>query len=120
MCGYRINDVGDDLGSRISKLNMRYVIDFYRDRGHKLDCFAGYQDAVLLPNGDVSVCEMTRPIGNIAETGYDLVRFFGRDNIRSALKRYLRCSCAHDCNIVNSIRLNASSIARILKNADQG
>lgn len=71
-----------------------------------LPCAAGDSIVTILPNYDVSLCEMTQPIGNLADFDYDLLQLmtecFGSrlKNIREAC--FCANPCAHSPNILTS------------------
>ncbi len=68
-------------------------------------CFAGSLDAVMYPQGEVSFCEITKPIGNIRDYGYSFSRLwysFAAQNLRPSIKQ---CSCIHGCNLSTGLAL---------------
>lgn len=68
-----------------------------------LPCTAGESIAVILENCDVSICEMTHPVGNLAEFDFDLRRLL-EERFRHNVKM-LRdtCCCPNSCNTSSSI-----------------
>jgi MoaA/NifB/PqqE/SkfB family radical SAM enzyme len=68
-----------------------------------LPCHAGIVEGVLYANGNVALCELTRPIGNIRDFGFDFTRLW-----QSAMAEQMRigirnCFCIHGCNLSTSL-----------------
>ena len=75
-------------------------------------CSAGKNIGVIDANGDVRLCELLDPIGNLREANYDFSRVWNsreanalRDSI---IKKH--CSCTHNC----FIKLTAASYLRTI------
>ena len=76
-------------------------------------CLAGKTEVIVYPDGDVGICEMLKPIGNVKETNYDLNKFYQQNKDRfQAVKK---CSCIHDCNLTSSIRFSPESLIEMVK-----
>jgi MoaA/NifB/PqqE/SkfB family radical SAM enzyme len=74
-----------------------------------LACATGDSMACIHPNLDVSICEMTQPIGNLADHDHDLGRLL-RERFTPALRaRRDACHCTNACN--NSSTLKSLSAA---------
>ena len=102
-------------------LRLAYLKEVYRLqrivlKGEKLPlyCQAGRSLAVLEPNGDVRLCELLEPVGNVREFNYDFSQLWNsapaqeqRNWIKSS-----RCSCTHCVNLGHSIDLSKRSFLR--------
>lgn len=74
-----------------------------------IGCTSGDSFACIFPNLDVAVCEMTRPIGNLAEFDYDLPRLL-RQRFTPELRRLRdQCYCTNACNNSSSLKSRAGS-----------
>ncbi|MDD5417754.1 MAG: radical SAM protein [Candidatus Nanoarchaeia archaeon] len=78
-----------------------------------LPCLAGKLSTVLYPNGDVSVCELLPPIGNVRDYEYDIPKMLKNAKIPK------NCWCTHTCfqiaNVKYSLRGWNVWLKKILK-----
>ncbi len=98
------------LGSWYAK---RYREMFYKNQEHSLkgepwntDCTAGITSAVIYADGEVGVCELLGPIGNIKDNGHDLPAMLGSEKAMK-LKKFIkdtRCRCTHCVFLSNTMR----------------
>lgn len=102
-------------------LRLAYLKEVYRLqravlKGEKLPlyCQAGRSLAVLEPNGDVRLCELLDPIGNLREADYDFSKLWNSELAQSQRQwiKSTRCSCTHCVNLGHSIDLNKRSFLR--------
>lgn len=98
----------------ISQVRMQRVIEYYRSFRWKVPCIAGRSDAVITADGYLALCEMTRPLASLSEYEWDITLLAREVNLQK-LAREWGCSCAHECNIGNTLRTDASGISDILK-----
>jgi hypothetical protein len=68
-----------------------------------LPCTTGESIAVIRENYDVSICEMTHPIGNLADFGFDLRRLLYERFDRKLRQARDVCYCSNSCNNSSSI-----------------
>ena len=68
-------------------------------------CVAGDSIAVIYPNGDVGLCELKEPVGNLRQSNYNLSQVLSGPEARKQqeLIRKNRCRCTHICFINASI-----------------
>ncbi len=78
------------------------------------DCQAGGITGVLDSNGDVRLCELLDPAGNVRESGHDwrTVWTSARASTQRDLIRTRACSCTHCVNVGQSIALDPAAEAR--------
>jgi MoaA/NifB/PqqE/SkfB family radical SAM enzyme len=74
----------------------RHLVDAVRRR-RSFHCPAGQQVGVLYPDGGVALCELSRPIGNVASVGYDLHAIWSSEPAQVMRARVRRCYCTHGC-----------------------
>ncbi len=60
-------------------------------------CPAGEHMGVIYPNGDVALCELSRPIGNLATFNYDLHALWVSEPAQAMRTHLRRCFCTHGC-----------------------
>lgn len=91
-----------------------YKIYTYVLKGTKLPfrCQAGNAIAVLEPNGDVKLCELTQAIGNVRDNNYDFMKMLFSDKAESVRKEIKNCTCTHACFLSPSIKMNPMSLMR--------
>jgi MoaA/NifB/PqqE/SkfB family radical SAM enzyme len=72
----------------------------------KMPCTAGQTSIVIDYNGDVRVCELRKPIGNLRKYGMDFMRFWDSvDREREVRQVALdKCFCTHICFMYDSMR----------------
>jgi MoaA/NifB/PqqE/SkfB family radical SAM enzyme len=73
-----------------------HLVDVVRRR-RPFRCPAGRQVGVLYPDGDVAMCELSRPIGNLDAVGYDLHALWNSETAQAMRARLARCFCTHGC-----------------------
>jgi len=95
-------------------LNYSYLNAY---RNHQvIKCKAEQIGRVIEADGNVRVCEMTEPIGNLRECDYDLNSI----KVPNALKlRIKHCFCTHPCFVVPSLKYGSNIVCcltSIIKN----
>jgi MoaA/NifB/PqqE/SkfB family radical SAM enzyme len=60
-------------------------------------CPAGGSMGVIYPTGDVALCELSRPIGNLAAVGDDFHTLWTSSQADAMRARLRRCFCTHGC-----------------------
>jgi MoaA/NifB/PqqE/SkfB family radical SAM enzyme len=72
----------------------------------KMPCTAGQTSIVIDYNGDVRVCELRKPIGNLRPYGMDFRRFWGSVERKLEVRRVEldQCFCTHICFMYDSMR----------------
>lgn len=68
-----------------------------------VDCYAGTIDCVIYSNGDVSFCELTKPVGNLRDFGCNLEKLWSSSSAHSMRLKVKKCFCIHGCNITTSL-----------------
>ena len=73
-------------------------------------CQAGETIGVLESNGDVRVCELKEPIGNVKFFDYDFQKVWFSKSAEEMRKTVKGCKCIHPCFISASNKLNPKSL----------
>jgi len=79
----------------------------YVSRRHwKMPCTAGQTSIVIDYNGDVRVCELRKPIGNLRKHGMDFTKFWNSMERTSEVRQVAvdKCFCTHVCFMYDSMR----------------
>jgi MoaA/NifB/PqqE/SkfB family radical SAM enzyme len=76
----------------------------------KFKCLAGNFSGVIYSNGDVSICELQPPFGNLNETNYDFAELWKRRP-----KVPAGCSCTQGINITSSMYYSTRTMMDVLK-----
>ncbi len=95
----------------INRQVMVETIRILENRATNFTCLAGTTELIVYPEGDVGICEMLKPVGNLQETDYDLIKFYLKQKEKFQAKR--SCRCTHDCAILSSIRFSPESLLEI-------
>lgn len=72
----------------------------------KMPCTAGQTSIVIDYNGDVRVCELRKPIGNLRKHGMDFQGFWSAQELKREVQQVAldRCFCTHICFMYDSMR----------------
>lgn len=75
-------------------------------------CMAGQTMAVVDHNGDVRVCELREPVGNLRDYGMDFQKLMRSIQMRNEVKDIQEnpCPCTHVCFIHTSLRYSPSTL----------
>ena len=97
------------------QLKFDYSINIIKDRKRIFKCLAGYLDGVIYPNGDVALCEATRPVGNLKNFDMDFQKLWWSDSANKMRDNTKNCCCIHGCNLVSSMQYDANSLKSIVQ-----
>jgi len=96
--------------SFITTNKIKYLYKVYgqvlRDKRMPFQCQAGSRIAVLEPNGDLRLCELTEVIGNVRSSNYDLKKTLTSEKAKEEKKKVRHCACTHACFLEPSIKMN--------------
>lgn len=99
---------------------IRLSLAMMREKKRQLPCYAGRVDGVLYANGDVALCELTKPVGNIRQHGGDFQAVWNSpeaDRMRTMIRN---CFCIHGCNLTTSMMFDPNVVHEVLsKNEHQ-
>jgi len=92
------------------------------EKGKRIfDCRAGDSVGVIYQNGDVALCEMYKPIGNLKDVDYDLRRLWNNPIAEKQRAFIKRCTCIHNCfiNTEKNLLFTARFLSNIKKFSNQ-
>jgi MoaA/NifB/PqqE/SkfB family radical SAM enzyme len=72
----------------------------------KMPCSAGQTSIVIDYNGDIRVCELRKPIGNLRKYGMDFGKFWSSIERKNEVRQveFDQCFCTHICFMYDSMR----------------
>jgi len=73
-------------------------------------CLAGQIDGVVYTNGDVAVCEMTKPFGNLRDWGLDFRKAWNSAEAEARRAETRSCYCTHPCNLSTSLSYDVEAL----------
>lgn len=78
----------------------------------KIPCLAGITSAVLDFDGNLRICELREPIGNLRDYDCDFSRFWKSRMLRDevAQMRQDQCDCTHICFLYNSLKSSPQAL----------
>jgi len=91
------------------KWHTKVKFDILNGKG-KFKCLAGNYNGVIYSNGDLAICELLPPFGNLKETDYNFAKLWKR---RPKIPK--GCSCTHGINITSSMYYSIRTVIDVLK-----
>ncbi len=76
-------------------------------------CLAGIRQAVIYPNGDVSVCEPTKPFANLKDFDFNFFRLWNSKQAKNTKTKIKNCSCIQSCNLIDSMQFDAETLVEL-------
>lgn len=93
----------------------RNIIKMKKNKRPFVKCLAGKYDAVIWPNGDVSMCEFTKPFANLGDFEFDFYSLWISKRAEQAREKIKNCFCTHTCNILNSMQFDEKALMEVLE-----
>ena len=90
-------------------------LNMMETRKRQIVCYAGKIDGVLYSNGDIALCELIQPLGNIKNYNYSFVDLWNSDDAEKHRQKIKNCFCIHGCNLTTSLMLNPKIVAATLR-----
>jgi len=80
--------------------------NYVHQRKWKMPCTAGQTSIVIDYNGDVRVCELRKPIGNLRKYGMNFQSFWNSKDRQNEVRQVKsdQCFCTHICFMYDSMR----------------
>ena len=107
--------------SELEQAAMYTTLRILEEKKRVIPCHAGNLEGVIYSNGDVAVCELTKPFGNLREANYDFYQLWHSDEANRMRLMTRTCACIHGCNLTTALRfqpeiLYSTVMGRSLKN----
>lgn len=93
---------------------IRISLRMMREKKKQLPCYAGKIDGVLYANGDVALCELTRPVANIRDFELDFARIWSSGLANSMRNGITNCFCIHGCNLTTSMMFDPAIVKLVV------
>ncbi len=106
------------LMERIAVLGVVKYTQFLKEgvlsgRDFPFTCSAGKNIFVLEPHGEVRICELLSPVGNIRDYDYDIEKVLKNEKAKEIFKTVKKCKCTHVCFMNMSIANDRKSLIKI-------
>lgn len=90
--------------------------EFLAGKKWPISCAAGKSILVIYPNGDMSLCELKKPIANLRDNNYNVKSLMGNEDFLKEVRevKVNRCSCTHVCFLNASIAKEWKTVFKIL------
>lgn len=102
----KIKSLRDSISLQMSLERMHAYINISKNNKSPVKCLAGKLIGVIYTNGDVSLCELTNPIGNLRKENFDFYKIWNSKEASQMREKIKNCSCTHSCFIGPSIYCN--------------
>lgn len=103
---------GLDLRTRLQNALWENTLLILEGKRALVRCVAGRADGVLYPNGDVALCEITKPVANLGDFDFDFYRLWHSPAAEARRSQIKRCSCIHGCHLVDSMKYDYRFLLR--------
>ena len=80
----------------------------------EIPCYARFMESVLYANGDVSYCELSKPVGNIRTSDYNFKELWKSERAKKMQKLISQCSCIHGCNLTTGLTFEPETVVSVL------
>ena len=120
-----LNDTSDtEFWYELEQAKMHTTLRLLEEQKRIIPCHAGTLEGVMYSNGDVAVCEMTKPFGNVKDADYDFEKLWQSEAANWMRSETQTCGCVHDCNLTTGLRfhpeiLYSTVMGRSLKNREK-
>ena len=109
----------EELYAKLEELNRKADIEFWseldqaemyttmrilEEKRRVIPCYAGMLEGVIYSNGDVAVCELVKPFGNLRKTDYDFHQLWNSEAADLMRSQTKKCACIHGCNLTTALR----------------
>ncbi|MFC1666530.1 radical SAM/SPASM domain-containing protein [Candidatus Omnitrophota bacterium] len=78
-----------------------------------VNCLAGRIDGVIFANGDVAICELTKPFANLRDFSFDFHKLWNSSQANEMRRRTQKCFCTHPCNLTTSMSFDPHILKKL-------
>ena len=89
-------------------------IKMLEEHRFEVPCYARFMESVLYANGDVSYCELSKPVGNIRRFEYSFKELWESEKPDKMRKLISRCYCIHGCNLTTGLTFEPETVVSVL------
>ena len=105
------------LDSYVRTMN-RNIIRMKKLKQPFVKCLAGTYDAVIWPDGQVSMCEFTRPFASLKNYQFNFFKLWQSKPAEAMRKKIANCFCGHTCNLLNAMRFDEKALVEVVNEKD--
>ncbi len=98
-----------DRSWRTQRAKYRRIVQMVETKKSVLSCLAGRIDGVVYPDGFVSLCEFSQPVGNLKDFDWDLARLWRSPVAEEGRRKLSACWCIHSCHLLHSMRYDKAA-----------
>ena len=73
-----------------------FIIDVLKRKKPLKNCGAGKEWGVIYASGDVGLCELLKPVGNLSDTDYNFNKLWNGEEAEK-MRMAMKCYCTHGC-----------------------
>ena len=74
----------------------QHLVDVLKNQ-RPFKCPAGKETGVIYPNGEVALCELSKPIGKLENYDFDFYELWTSEKAQNMRDRLSNCYCTHGC-----------------------
>jgi len=101
--------------SVFQEIKFRNQLRILHEKKRVFPCYAGKADAVIFPDGGVSLCEHIKPFSNLRDKSFDFYSLWHSQEAMTMRREAEHCACIHGCNMVTSMLYDAKTISDIFQ-----
>lgn len=101
--------------SVFQEIKFRNQLRLLHEKKRVFPCYAGKADAVIFPDGGVSLCEHIKPFSNLRDKSFDFYSLWHSQEAMTMRREAEHCACIHGCNMVTSMLYDAKTISDIFQ-----
>lgn len=105
------------LSSFIEAMN-RGIIKVKKEEKPYIKCLAGKYDVVVWPDGQVSMCEFTKPFAKLANFDFNFYELWKSEKADEMRQKIKNCFCTHTCNLLNAMQFDKKVLLEVLSNTN--
>lgn len=106
------------LSSYVDVMNQN-IIRMKEEKIPFVKCLAGKYDAVVWPDGVVSMCEFTKPFASLIDYDFNFYNLWKSRKADEMRQRIMNCFCTHTCNLLNAMQFDEETLNFVFKEASQ-
>ena len=99
---------------RLTILRLRKQVETKVQKRRIVDCVSGYKDAVVYPQGNVSLCEFTKPFANLKSFNFDFQKLWQSKQADDYRRLTKKCACTHPCSLGDSLAYDSEFLVEYL------
>jgi len=76
---------------------LKYIMKTTKENKQFFNCLAGSHTGVIYNNGDIAICELIKPIGNLRKNNFDFSKIWNSKKADKMREKAKNCFCTHGC-----------------------